>query len=151
MRQRLLVRAACVASAMLFASAAYAATKYATVDPSHGVVLVNRGKGFSEIRRPVRLRVGNSVMVGPNGAAVIAYNDGCTVDVKPGTVKSIDPISPCASGSQAAADPGYDQHASSWCSTYDPNTNQTYFNNTCVFWPLFAATVGVITYEAISP
>lgn len=140
MRQRLLVRAACVASAMLFASAAYAATKYATVDPSHGIVLVNRGKGFTEIRRPVRLRVGSSVMVGPNGGAVIAYNDGCTVNVKPGTVKSIDPISPCASGSQAAADPSYMQQSNgNWCD-----------DNHCIFWGAFGAMVGAITYEIVS-
>lgn len=141
MRQRLLVRAACVASAVLFAGAAYAATNSATVDPSHGVVLVNRGKGFNEIKRPVKLRVGNSVMVGPDGAAVIAYNDGCTVNVKPGSVKSIEPISPCASGSEAAVEPDFNQHAGGWCDPIQP----------CVFWPVFGAAVGFLTYEGISP
>jgi hypothetical protein len=141
MGQRFLVRAACLVSAALFASAAWAAPNSATVDPSHGVVLVNRGKGFNQIKRPVKLRVGNSVMVGPEGAAVIAYNDGCTVNVKPGSVKSIDPISPCASGSEAQGGPDYTQHSGSWC---DPVTN-------CVFWPVFGSAVGFIIYEAISP
>jgi len=84
-------------------------------------------------------------MVGPNGRAVIAYNDGCTVNVEPGTVKTIAPLSPCASGSAASADPAYTQ-SGNWCT--DSNGS---FNNTCVFWPVFGSMVGFITYEAISP
>lgn len=142
MKKRLLVRAAALASAVVFASAAFAATNTATVDPSRGVVLINRGKGFTEIKRPVKLRVGNAVMVGPDGGAVIAYNDGCTVNVKPGTVKSIDAISPCASGSEAQGDPGYTQHDGTWCSV----------PQNCVFWPVFAAGLGFTIYEiAASP
>lgn len=149
MRQRLLFRAACLASAVLFAGSAVAATNSATVNPSEGVVLVNRGKGFTQIKQPVRLRVGNSVMVGPDGSALIAYKDGCTVNVKPGTVKTIDAISPCASGSEAQGDPGYWQHQSNWCWSNDPNNNGLV--PSCAFWPIWGAGVGFIIYEAISP
>lgn len=141
MRQRLLVRAAAFACAIALTSTAWAKPNFATVDPAHGVVLVNRGKGFNQIKRPVRLRVGSSVMVGPDGAAVIAYNDGCTVNVKPGSVKSIDPISPCASGAEAQGGPDYTQHDGSWCAAWQ----------NCVFWPAFGATVGFLIYEGISP
>jgi hypothetical protein len=40
-------------------------------------------------------------MVGPGGSATIAYEDGCKVDVRPGAVTTIAPLSPCASGSNA--------------------------------------------------
>src|SRR5580704_6178274 len=105
MTQRCLVRALCFACVALFSTASWATTSI-TVNPSKGVVLVNRGKGFSQIKQPAKVNVGNSVMVGPEGAAIIAYADGCTVDVKPGTVETIAQLSPCASGSSAAAGDG---------------------------------------------
>jgi hypothetical protein len=140
MNQRYLLGALCFASAVLLSSSSWAAAT-ATVDPSHGDVLINRGKGFTQIRRPVKVHAGSSVMVGPNSSAVIAYNDGCTVNVEPGTVKTVAALSPCASGSSAAAEPSYAQQAGSWCAD----------NNTCVFWPVWGAAVGFIVYEAVSP
>lgn len=41
-------------------------------------------------------------MVGPGGAATVVYPDGCKVDVQPGAVTTIAPLSPCASGSYAS-------------------------------------------------
>jgi hypothetical protein len=127
--------ALCFMCAAIFSTSSWAATT-ATVNPSQGNVLINRGKGFSEIKRPTKLRVGNSVMVGPGGSAVIAYSDGCTVNVDPGTIKTVAQLSPCASGSSAATDPSYSQN-----------------NSQYVFWAAWAAGVGFITYEivAISP
>lgn len=146
MQQRRLLSALCFAGAALFSSSSWAATT-ATVDPSHGDVLVNRGKGFDQIKRPVKVRVGNSVMVGPGSSAVIAYNDGCTVNVEPGTVKTVAVISPCASGSSAAADPSYSQNQGNWC--WDNNNNS--YSNTCAFWPIWGGVVGFLIYEGISP
>lgn len=145
MQQRRLLSALCFASAALFSSSSWAATT-ATVDPSHGDVLVNRGNGFDQIKRPVKVKVGNSVMVGPGSSAVIAYNDGCTVNVEPGTVKTVAPISPCASGSSAATDPSYAQNQGNWC--WDNTTNS--YNNACVFWPVWGAGVGFIIYEIVA-
>lgn len=73
----------------------------ATVEPVQGQLSVNDGRGFESVSRRTVVKVGDSVMVSPDGAAVVAYPDGCKVDVKPGTVMTIAPLSPCASGSFA--------------------------------------------------
>ena len=136
MKQKHVVGALCFMCVALSSSSGWA-SETATVDPSHGVVLINRGKGFNQIKRPVKVKVGNSVMVGPGGSAVIAYNDGCTVKVEPGTVKTVASLSPCASDSSAAADPSYSQTV----------------NGNYVFWGIFGGTGAFIGYEIsqISP
>lgn len=88
-------------------------------------------------------------MVGPDGAAVIAYADGCTVDVKPGTVETIAQLSPCASGA-SAQNQDYGNH---WCVA---PANPTDYNNPsyCAGVPVTAAVLalfGAIIYEAVSP
>jgi hypothetical protein len=148
MGKRPLRSALCVCCAMLLSTSSWAATS-AKVDPSKGVVLINRGKGFSQIKQPVKLRVGNSVMVAPDGAAVIAYADGCTVDVKPGTVETIALLSPCASGASAQSQ-DYGNH---WCVT---PPNPTDYNNPsyCAGVPVTAAVfalLGTVIYLAVSP
>ena len=132
MKQRHLLGALCFASAVLLSGSSWAASA-ATVDPSQGDVLVNRGKGFTQIRRPVKVHAGSTVMVGPNSSAVIAYNDGCTDNVEPGTVKTVARLSPCASGSSAQTGPSFGQPGT-WCAD----------NTTCVFWPVWGAAVGFV-------
>ena len=148
MGKRPLLSALCVGCAVFLSTSSWAAAT-ATVDPSHGDVLINRGKGFTQIRRPVKVRAGSSVMVGPNGSAVIAYNDGCTVNVEPGTVKTVAMLSPCASGSSAQA-PDY---RNNWCVT--PPTPNDYNNPSyCAGAPVTAgvlALFGAVIYEAVSP
>jgi hypothetical protein len=104
MRQQRLLSALCFACGVLTASSSWAATT-ATVLPSQGAVMINSVNGFRQIKKPVKLKVGGSVMVAPDGLAMIAYADGCQVDVKPGAVTTIAPLSPCASG--ASADTSY--------------------------------------------
>jgi hypothetical protein len=43
-------------------------------------------------------------MVGPGGTATVVYSDGCAVNVQPGAVTTVAPLSPCASGSYAQDD-----------------------------------------------
>ena len=62
---------------------------------------INQGQGFAPVNGRVDANVGDSVMVGPGGSASLVYSDGCTVDVQPGSVTTIAPLSPCASGSNA--------------------------------------------------
>jgi hypothetical protein len=143
MKQRHLLGAVCFASAVLLSGSSWAAAT-ATVDPSHGDVLINRGKGFTQIRRPVKVHAGSTVMVGPNSSAVIAYNDGCTDNVEPGSVKTVAALSPCASGS-AAQGASFAQQAN-WCSNSDGSVS-----NACYFWPVWGAAVGFVVYEAVSP
>lgn len=84
-------------SAALLASTCSAAT----IKPVRGQVSVNRGQGFEPVNNEAHAKVGDLVMVSPDGAALVAYPDGCKVDVHPGAVMTIAPLSPCASGSYA--------------------------------------------------
>ena len=78
-------------------------------------------------------------MVAPDGAAVIAYADGCTVDVKPGTVETIAQLSPCASGA-SAQNQDYGNH---WCVA---PANPTDYNNPsyCAGVPVTAAVLALL-------
>jgi len=76
-------------------------TPAATVEPVQGDLSLNRGAGFQKIESRVQANVGDSVMVGAGGAANLVYSDGCQVNIQPGSVVSITPLSPCASGSLA--------------------------------------------------
>ena len=83
--------------AMLLSSSTWAAT----LEPGQGSLTINQGQGFQPVNNRIDANVGDSVMVGPNGAATVVYDDGCTVNVQPGAVMTIAPLSPCASGSYA--------------------------------------------------
>jgi hypothetical protein len=86
--------------AALFAGSALAQT--ATIQPVQGDLSLNQGQGFQRVDGRISANVGDSVMVGPQGAATVVYPDGCQVGIQPGAVATIAPLSPCASGSFAA-------------------------------------------------
>ena len=94
---RTLLAALFVGCPLLVASACLAAT----IEPVKGNLSINHGQGFEKVNGRVSAGVGDAVMVSPNGSAVVAYPDGCKVNVEPGAVITIAPISPCASGSFA--------------------------------------------------
>jgi hypothetical protein len=73
----------------------------ATVEPDQGNLSINQGQGYQPVNGRVDAKVGDSVMVAPGGGATVVYDDGCKVDVQPGAVTTIAPLSPCASGSSA--------------------------------------------------
>jgi hypothetical protein len=73
----------------------------ATIDPVQGNLQLNRGQGFQPVNSRVDANVGDTVVVGPGGAAAVTYSDCCKVSVQPGAVTTIAPLSPCASGSMA--------------------------------------------------
>lgn len=100
---RRLVGTLCVACSLVVGTACYAAT----IEPVQGQLSVNQGQGFEPVNSRIDANVGDSVMVSPNGAAVVAYPDGCKVNVEPGAVMTIAPISPCASGSYAQGGPTF--------------------------------------------
>jgi hypothetical protein len=87
----------CFSCAVLVTSSTWAAT----LQPGQGDLTINQGQGFQPVNGRVDAKVGDSVMVGPGGAATLTYSDGCTVTVQPGSVTTIAPLSPCASGSYA--------------------------------------------------
>ena len=86
-----------IGGSLLLVSASWAAT----IEPVQGNLSLNRGQGFQPVNSRVDANVGDSVVVGPGGAAAVTYSDGCKVPVQPGSVTTIAPLSPCASGSLA--------------------------------------------------
>lgn len=89
--------AVAVGCAVLVASPSWAAV----LEPGTGDLTINQGQGFKPVTSSATANVGDSVMVGPGGSATIVYEDGCKVNVRPGAVTTIAPLSPCASGSNA--------------------------------------------------
>ena len=86
-----------IGGSLLLVSASWAAT----IEPVQGNLSLNRGQGFQPINSRIDANVGDTVVVGPGGAAAVTYSDGCKVSVQPGAVTTIAPLSPCASGSMA--------------------------------------------------
>jgi hypothetical protein len=105
-----LFTAGCIGCALLIASPAWATM----LEPGLGDLTINQGKGFRPVTSRISANVGDSVMVGPGGSATVVYDDGCKVNVQPGALTTIAPLSPCASGSNAQdcrPDPNHpDQH-----------------------------------------
>src|SRR5580692_3348812 len=86
-----------IGGSVLLVSASWAAT----IEPVQGNLSLNRGQGFQPVNSRIDANVGDTVVVGPGGAAAVTYSDGCKVSVQPGAVTTIAPLSPCASGSMA--------------------------------------------------
>jgi hypothetical protein len=96
-KRRRLFSALSIGCAVLAASPSWAAI----VEPGYGDLTINHGQGFKPFTSRTSANVGDSVMVGPGGSATVVYEDGCKVDIRPGAVTTIAPLSPCASGSNA--------------------------------------------------
>ena len=90
-----------VFSAFCWALLLSSSTWAATLEPGQGNLVINQGQGFQPVNSRIDANVGDSVMVGPGGSASLVYADGCKVDVQPGSVTTIAPLSPCAAGSNA--------------------------------------------------
>ena len=86
-----------IGCSLLLVSASWAAT----IEPVQGNLSLNRGQGFQPVNSRIDANVGDTVVVGPGGAAAVTYSDGCKVSVQPGAVTTIAPLSPCASGARA--------------------------------------------------
>ena len=91
----------CLGCSLLVASQSMAAT----IEPGQGNASINQGQGFQPVNNRIDANVGDTVMVGPNGFATVVYDDGCTVNVQPGAITTVAPLSPCASGSYAQGQP----------------------------------------------
>ena len=89
--------ALCIGCTLLISGQSWAAI----IEPGSGDLTINHGQGFKPVTSRASANVGDSVMVGPGGSATVVYDDGCKVNVQPGAVTAIAPLSPCASGSNA--------------------------------------------------
>jgi len=137
-KRRPVVSAFCCA--MLLSSSTWGAT----VEPGQGNLVINQGQGFQPVNSRIDANVGDSVMVGPDGSATVVYDDGCTVDVQPGSVMTISPISPCASGSNAQGPPPGPPPGPA-------PLGEEYFWNGFAWVLVAAGAAGVITVIATSP
>jgi hypothetical protein len=97
MARRSVLSFSVIGCSLLLVGASWAAT----IEPVQGNLSLNQGQGFQPINGRVNANVGDTVVVGPGGAAAVTYSDGCKVSVQPGAVTTIAPLSPCASGSMA--------------------------------------------------
>lgn len=72
-----------------------------------GKVFVNSGTGFRAIERATALKAGDVAIAEPQALGRVTYEDGCTIDVVPGSIIWITLGSPCAAaaGSTAPRDP----------------------------------------------
>jgi hypothetical protein len=68
----------------------------ATLVDLSGKVLVNAGNGFKVAKEAQSISVGSRVTASAGAQGVVQYDDGCRVDVKPGSVYTIAAKSPCA-------------------------------------------------------
>ena len=101
------------ASAAITAMLMPVVSQAATLSVSSGDVLVSHGSGFERVAGTVELRKGDSVVAKPNGVAMLAFADGCSISLKEQSVFVIGDISPCgthkagqgASGATADAAP----------------------------------------------
>jgi hypothetical protein len=55
----------------------------AVLQPGLGDLTIDHGQGFKTVTRQATANVGDSVMVGPGGAAIVTYDDGCKVSIQP--------------------------------------------------------------------
>jgi hypothetical protein len=74
---------ACVAASYGFSASA------ATVVPYAGNVFVSQGLGFQKINGATPVKVGDAVMVSPDGLAQVHLDDGNVITVSPGQVLNV--------------------------------------------------------------
>jgi len=90
-----------VAAGVLASTGAQAANSVASLQMFQGKVLVNHGQGFSDAVVNTGLNVGDQIMVGNGGSALISF-DGCTVNLAKATVFKVGKTAPCAKGQKLA-------------------------------------------------
>jgi hypothetical protein len=73
----------CVAASYGFSASA------ATVVPYAGNVFVSQGLGFQKINGATQVKVGDAVMVSPDGLAQVHLDDGNVITVSPGAVLNV--------------------------------------------------------------
>ena len=74
----------------------------AMVSPRAGEVRVGTGQGFQLIVAPTEVSAGAQVMVGPKGAASIAYSGNCVVTAPAAAVTIVESQAPCSGKSLPA-------------------------------------------------
>jgi hypothetical protein len=74
----------------------------ATVNAVQGQVLISTGQGYRQVTGSTEVGAGAIVVANPGASAQIVFPDACAVTVQPGSVYTIAPQSPCATGSSGS-------------------------------------------------
>lgn len=88
--------------AMLSLNVAQAAANFAEISSIQGKVLVNQGKGFVALAEGASLKAGDRVLVGKGSGAVIAYANGCAVNLNEPKIVTVAKVAPCKAGAKVA-------------------------------------------------
>jgi hypothetical protein len=89
---------AVLAAGLMLASAAQAGqVAQAQIASVSGAVITVQAKGTAPAKAGAALMLGDRV-IARTGQASLRYADGCTVTIKAGSMATISPTSPCASG-----------------------------------------------------
>lgn len=73
-----------------------ASAQVAEVRPVRGEILVNTGVGFRAITETMQLKPGDAALAGDEASGSLIYEDGCRVDVVPGSLVWVRARSPCS-------------------------------------------------------
>lgn len=74
----------------------YVSAQAATIDSIQGGVMLSRsGAPYQFVNQPTRITAGDSILANPNGSARVVFEQGCSVDVRPGMVFTVPSIAPC--------------------------------------------------------
>lgn len=98
---KIFARAAGVLAGLTAFGVANAAT---TAETLGGTVRVNQGGGFTVLQGSGTVKPGDTIMADLKGKGRIVYGDGCTVNVKPGSIVTVAEVSPCSLTAQAPGD-----------------------------------------------
>jgi hypothetical protein len=117
----------------------------ASLNVSHGEVLLGHGTGYETVAGSADLLVGDTVLGKPGSAAQIAFADGCTISLGVGTVFRVATTSPCKFHSAGAGAWGATQTPDNggWTSTVNENTGD-WTNNPILPYVLSAGVIGGI-------
>ena len=83
---------------------AFAAT---TVDDISGIVMINRGRGYTRIEQPIPVRPGDTIMARRSGSARLVYDDGCEVLIEANTVVVVQEPPPCKASAPVPKETGF--------------------------------------------
>jgi hypothetical protein len=76
----------------------------ATLDGVTGNVVINRGDGFQRVVGTTKARAGDLIVAHATGRAILTYEDGCLVKIRPGPVVRVGAKSPCTAAYSLGGD-----------------------------------------------
>ena len=91
-----------VGSLGLFIAPAVADADLAILQTFKGKVLVNQGLGFQTTMVGTTLKIGDQILIGKAGTAVVSFNNGCEITVSEPKVFVVPKTAPCKAGEKIA-------------------------------------------------